>query len=285
MDLVDYDEARLRRDRAPDFDDLGGAARTSTTSTFIPISALHGDNVVERSERHALVRRARPLLEPPRAPSHVAPTATVDGPRASRSSGSIRPQDEAAPRLPRLRRPGRRAACCEPGDEVVVLPSGGRTPRSPRSTTFDGAARRGVRRRCRSTRAPRGRRRRLARRHDRRAPSRRRRPSRASSTRRSAGWPSSRCEPRRALRAQAHDAHGARGRRALDRPPRRRHARAHADAPTRCALNDIGRVHLRLSAAARRRPLPRATAPPARSSSSTRRPTTRSAPGMIATPE
>ena len=64
MDLVDYDEAVFDRivEELTDW-----AARLDIPDiTFIPISALHGDNVVERSQRDALVRRRAAAL-PPRA--------------------------------------------------------------------------------------------------------------------------------------------------------------------------------------------------------------------------
>jgi bifunctional enzyme CysN/CysC len=49
MDLVDFDEAAFERICA---DFSGWAAKLDVSDvTFIPISALHGDNVVERSER------------------------------------------------------------------------------------------------------------------------------------------------------------------------------------------------------------------------------------------
>jgi bifunctional enzyme CysN/CysC len=51
MDLVDFDQEMFERICA---DFSGWAARLEVTDvTFIPISALHGDNVVERSERMA----------------------------------------------------------------------------------------------------------------------------------------------------------------------------------------------------------------------------------------
>ena len=104
MDLVDFDESALRRDR--------GRARRARPprsacrdEVAIPIAALHGDNVVDRSERMpwwhgpALLRaprgdRARRRPQPRRPP---LPRAVGDPADVGR-----------APRLPRLRGPGRR---------------------------------------------------------------------------------------------------------------------------------------------------------------------------------
>ena len=57
MDLVGYSAGDLRRDRAR----LPGVRRARSGSsdiTAIPMSALRGDNVTQRSRRHALVQRA-----------------------------------------------------------------------------------------------------------------------------------------------------------------------------------------------------------------------------------
>ena len=84
MDLVDFERGALRRDRR-------GVRPTSPRGcevpdvTFIPISALHGDNVVEPLGADALVRGAAAAL-PPRARSRSPPTATSTT-RASRCSG------------------------------------------------------------------------------------------------------------------------------------------------------------------------------------------------------
>ena len=50
MDLVDFSEDVFNAIRA-EFRAFAAAARTSATSHFIPISALDGDNVVNRSSR------------------------------------------------------------------------------------------------------------------------------------------------------------------------------------------------------------------------------------------
>ena len=122
MDLVEYDEAVFEQI----VDDLTDwTARLDIPDvSFIPISALLGDNVVDRSTDDALVRRAAAAL-PPRARGDRARPQ----PRPGALPGPVGDPAEQrrAPRLPRLRRDGRRRACCIAGDEVVVLPSGQRT--------------------------------------------------------------------------------------------------------------------------------------------------------------
>jgi small GTP-binding protein len=54
MDLVDYDEDRLTSEIVADFEDFA-QARRGRHDSFIPMSALEGDNVVTRSEQHAVV--------------------------------------------------------------------------------------------------------------------------------------------------------------------------------------------------------------------------------------
>ena len=70
MDLVDYDEdvfaAHLRG-----LPLAGPRGSRSRTSRCIPISALQGDNVVDRSARDALVRRAA-AARATSSTSHVA---------------------------------------------------------------------------------------------------------------------------------------------------------------------------------------------------------------------
>ena len=74
MDLVDYDRGALRGDQG-----RSSAAFASkldiTDLTFIPISALHGDNVVDAVGQHALVRGAV-AAAPPRGGAHRVATAT-----------------------------------------------------------------------------------------------------------------------------------------------------------------------------------------------------------------
>ena len=74
MDLVDYDEAVFDA-ICDEFTRVRGQARRSHDLTFIPISALHGDNVVEHSAEHAVVR-GPDAAAPPRARATSAPTAT-----------------------------------------------------------------------------------------------------------------------------------------------------------------------------------------------------------------
>ena len=53
MDLVDFDQA-VYDEICRDFADFATKLEIGDL-TFIPVSALHGDNIVERSRRHALV--------------------------------------------------------------------------------------------------------------------------------------------------------------------------------------------------------------------------------------
>ena len=82
MDLVDWRQER--------FEEIKDEFRAFATKldvadlTFIPISALHGDNVVDRSAEHALVR-GRVAAAPPRGGAHRLATATSSTP-ASRCS-------------------------------------------------------------------------------------------------------------------------------------------------------------------------------------------------------
>ena len=83
MDLVGYSEDAF--DAIVD-ELTGWASRLSIPDiTFIPMSALNGDNVVERSLEHAMVRRPAAAL-PPRARRDRARIATSTR-RASRCSG------------------------------------------------------------------------------------------------------------------------------------------------------------------------------------------------------
>ena len=132
MDLVDYDEAVYERilDEMTDW-----SARLAIPDlTFIPIAALHGDNVVERSTAMPWYGGRAAALPPGARGDRLR-----SQPRRRPLPGPVGdPADErGAPRLPRLRRSGgrRRAArratrssCCPPATG----------PRSPPSTTFDG---------------------------------------------------------------------------------------------------------------------------------------------------
>ena len=143
MDLVDYDQEVFDR-IADDF--TGWAAKLDIHDvTFIPISALHGDNVVERSEQHALVRGPVAAL-PPRARARglrPQPPAT----RASRCSGSSArcPTSTTTTAATPARWP---AGVFRKGDEVVVLPVGPHDAGSRASTPSTASSRRPTRR-CR----------------------------------------------------------------------------------------------------------------------------------------
>ena len=121
MDLVDYDEAVFDR---IDEEVSGWASKLDFTDiTFIPISALHGDNVVERSER-------MPWYEGPSLLYHLAHVHI----------GSDRSLSDARFPVQWVIRPmsdehhdyrGYAAQVASgvfrAGDEVIVLPSGHRT--------------------------------------------------------------------------------------------------------------------------------------------------------------
>ena len=116
MDLVGYAEDRFD---AVVREFLDFAARTGLTDlTFIPVSALHGDNVVDRSEAMPWYA-GEPLL----AHLEGAPEAAVaaDGPARLPVQYVIRADGGR-------RYAGRLASgTLRPGDEVVVLPSGARS--------------------------------------------------------------------------------------------------------------------------------------------------------------
>ena len=103
MDLVDYSEER--------FNEIVEEFRAFAMKldvpdlTFIPISALHGDNVVTRSDKMDVVRGVL-AAAPPRDGAHrVRPQPDRRPvPRAVRPA----PAERRVPRLPRVRRPGRR---------------------------------------------------------------------------------------------------------------------------------------------------------------------------------
>ena len=135
MDLVDYDEEVFYGilDEMTDW-----AARLQIPDiTFIPISALHGDNVVDRSWAMPWYGGA-PLLY---HLEHVviAPDRNLTDVRFP-VQWVIRPIERGAPRLPRLRRPGRRrrAAPRQRGGRAAERPGARRsrrsTPTAARST-------------------------------------------------------------------------------------------------------------------------------------------------------
>ena len=229
-------EERLRRDRAR-LPRVRRPARASTTSPLIPLSALRGDNVIERAARRCRGTRGPTLME------HLE-TVEVDQER----------MQDAPFRLPVqwVNRPnsdfrgfagtiaGGRVA---PGDRVVVLPAGresdGRRASSRSSGDLDAGRRRAVGDAD-------------ARRRDRRQPRRRdravddaaaRRPT--SSRRPSSGW---REEP--LLRGRTYLMQRRRRRRCR-RPSRRSEVQArrrHLEqiAANELDLNEIGVVQLEL---------------------------------------
>ena len=104
MDLVDYDEERVRARSGTSSREF--AAKLDVTDlTFIPISALHGDNVVDHSPN-------MPWYDGPSLLHHLenvhiaSDRNLIDAavPGAVRDPAACR----RAPRLPRLRRAGRR---------------------------------------------------------------------------------------------------------------------------------------------------------------------------------
>ena len=247
MDLVDYAEER--------FDEIARELASVCVqldirdATVIPMSALHGGNVVERSEEIVLVRRT----DAARASRGRRARRRCE-PRRSTLPGAVGDpaDDRRAPRLPRLRRTsgGRRVARGRPGARAAVGPR---------------VARRGRRHRWRAGRGgragtvgddpARGRRRRVARR-----PARRSCASadgrRASCSRVSAGCPSVRSRRARALLVQADDPHRHRTRSTRSSrwstSPRSRNA----PSPGRLELNDLAVVAPPARRAARRRSLP-----------------------------
>ena len=131
MDLVDYDEVVFERIVA-EFTDFARKLQVADM-TFIPISALHGDNVVDRSERmpwyggspllyhleHVHIASDRNLIDPRMPVQWVIRPGTDEhhdyrGYAGTVASGSFRP-----------------------GDEIMVLPSA-KTARIESVETFDG---------------------------------------------------------------------------------------------------------------------------------------------------
>jgi bifunctional enzyme CysN/CysC len=127
MDLVGWDVEVFER-ISEEFSDFAALLDVPDV-TFIPLSALHGDNVVDRSERmpwydgpsllyhleHVHIAADRNLVEP-RFPVQLV----LDGAGAPHVAGQVA------------------GGVLEPGDEVVVLPAGTRT-RIASIETYDGA--------------------------------------------------------------------------------------------------------------------------------------------------
>ena len=213
MDLVDWDEERFREIET-EFRELAERLEVPD-ATVIPIAALHGDNVVDRCRRRALVRRAAAARAPgdrrgpPRPDARRAAAAgAVDDPPARRPRRRARVRGPARRRRARGGRRGRR-------DALGLAHHGQGGPHLRRAARPRGVA-------ALRLRAAGGRPRRRARRPDLRT---RRRAGRGPRARRHGRVDGRRrAAPRRPLRAQAHDAHGAR-----DGPGRARPAR-HDDA-------------------------------------------------------
>jgi bifunctional enzyme CysN/CysC len=131
MDLVDYKQ-RVFDEIVEDFD--GFAARLEMSDvTFIPISALRGDNVVDRSE--AMPWYQGPPLLYHLEHVHIASDRNLIDVRFP-VQWVIRPQSASA-RDYRAYAGQVAGGVIRPGDEVVVLP-GGRRSRVAGIDTFDG---------------------------------------------------------------------------------------------------------------------------------------------------
>ncbi len=102
MDLVDYDEAVYER-IAEDFSSWASKLE-ATDITFTPISALHGDNLVERSANMPWYQGPSLLYHLEHV--HIASDRNLIDNRFPRAVGGA-PDGRRAPRLPRLRGPGR----------------------------------------------------------------------------------------------------------------------------------------------------------------------------------
>jgi sulfate adenylyltransferase large subunit len=134
MDLVDYDEARFEeiKDQFTEF-----AAKLDVSDlTFIPISALHGDNVVERSMNMPWYNG--PSLLHHLESVHIASDRNLIDVRFP-VQYVIRPQRADDPELHDYRGYAGQVAggVLKPGDEVTHLPSG-LTTRISKILTADG---------------------------------------------------------------------------------------------------------------------------------------------------
>ena len=156
---------RLRRGRASrrSSDEFRAfAAKLDVTDlTFIPISALHGDNVVT-ARRTCRGTRARRCCTTSRRCTSRRDRNLIDA--RFPVQYVIRPHERRAPRLPRLRRHGRRRRV-QAGRRGRGAAVGLHLDASRPSTTADGAGRRGLRADVGDD-PPRRRHRRLPRRHD-----------------------------------------------------------------------------------------------------------------------
>ena len=236
MDLVGYDEAVFEQivEELTDW-----TARLDIADiTFIPISALHGDNVVERSLEMAwydgpplLYHLEHVVIAPDRNLTDIRfPVQWV-----------IRPGTPIrGSRLPRLRRDGCVGGVLHPGDEVLVLPERP-AHRDRRDRHLRGPGRdrlsRHVGDRCGWPTSSTSRAATCS------SSPTTRRPRRASSTRCCAGWARTPLQAGGAAGDQAHHADHPGARRGARLPGRRQHAGS--PAADELALNEIGRVRIR----------------------------------------
>ena len=234
MDLVDYSEEAFDA-VVRDFCAFRSQLAVRDTA-FVPISALRGDNVVERSEAMPWYG-GLPLLE------HLE-TVEVE---ADRNLTELRFPVQYVIRDGASDYRGYAGQVAggvlRPGDEVLVLPSE-RASTVASIDTYDGPARRGLPAHERH-RAPGRRARRLARRphlRPRRPPGARPRPEADVCWMADAPLrPGGRYAIKHATHTRARDRGGARG------PRRARPPCGREPAPAELALNDIGRVRLRTS--------------------------------------
>lgn len=139
IDMVEFDE-QIHRDIEAEFGELARALGYADEDVVtIPVSALHGDNVVERSERTPWYSGPSLLTHLENAP--VAPDPH-DAPFRMPVQYVIRPRTAEYPDY-RGYAGQISAGVVSEGDEVVVLPSGART-RVARVDTPDGPAPRAV---------------------------------------------------------------------------------------------------------------------------------------------
>jgi sulfate adenylyltransferase large subunit len=134
MDLVDYSQARYE-ELVAEFEGFAQKLRGVKDITYIPMSALDGDNVVERSQRMNwyegpvlldLLEQVEVAYDHPHDRPARFPVQWVIRPAAGPNAGDYRGYS------------GQLASgALKRGDEIVVLPEGGRT-RIAAIDTYDG---------------------------------------------------------------------------------------------------------------------------------------------------
>jgi bifunctional enzyme CysN/CysC len=140
MDLVDYSQSRYE-ELAEEFEEFarklrGGKNPRRTETSYIPMSALNGDNVVERSEHMDWYRG--PVLLDLLEQVEVAYDHPDERPARFPVQWVIRPAGGDADTRDYRGYAGQLASgALRRGDEVAVLPAGGRT-RIAAIDTFDG---------------------------------------------------------------------------------------------------------------------------------------------------